>query len=190
MVLVGLASGVLAAVSGNNVWAVPDSTRQTGTGAILGVASGTSAEDAARMPLATALALVVLAAWGVLLVTRGRFRRVISFVCVLAALGALATTVVGFVAAPRALRSALTGLGVEGASVHHTAWYWAGLVGALLTSMAAALAVRWVSAWPEMGSRYDAPAAQATAVQAVAEPQEQSSLDLWKAMDEGRDPTE
>jgi hypothetical protein len=190
VVLVGLASGVLAAVAGNKVWAAPDSTGQTGTGAILGVASGTSAADAARMPLATALALVVLASWGVLLVTRGRVRRGVSVVCVLAALGTLATTVVGFVATPRDVRSELKAYGLDGAAVHHTGWYWAALLSALLTSVAAVLAVRWVPAWPEMGSRYDAPAARAAEAPVVAAPEERSSLDLWKAMDEGRDPTE
>ena len=39
-----------------------------------------------------------------------------------------------------------------------------------------------------MGSRYDAPAAERAAPEAV-DPAEQSGLDLWKAMDEGRDPT-
>ena len=38
----------------------------------------------------------------------------------------------------------------------------------------------------EQGKRYDAPGAGETA----AEPGERSNLDLWKAMDEGRDPTE
>ena len=37
-----------------------------------------------------------------------------------------------------------------------------------------------------MGKRYDAPGA----ADAAAAPGERSNLDLWKAMDEGRDPTE
>ena len=41
--------------------------------------------------------------------------------------------------------------------------------------------------WPEMGSRYDAPGAAAAT--AAGPPEEQTSLDLWKALDEGRDPT-
>ena len=43
--------------------------------------------------------------------------------------------------------------------------------------------------WPEMGRRYDAPA-DATAERAAPLPEEQENLDLWKAMDEGRDPTD
>ncbi len=52
---------------------------------------------------------------------------------------------------------------------------------------ATALAVRWVRHWPEMGSRYDAPGAAAET--AEPPPEDRSNLDLWKAMDEGRDPT-
>jgi hypothetical protein len=43
-----------------------------------------------------------------------------------------------------------------------------------------------VPAWPEMGSRYDAPGA---AEQETAPPEERSSLDLWRSLDEGQDPT-
>ncbi len=38
-----------------------------------------------------------------------------------------------------------------------------------------------------MGSRYDAPVTGSEP--AVVDPEDQSSLELWKAMDEGRDPT-
>ena len=41
--------------------------------------------------------------------------------------------------------------------------------------------------WPEMGTRYDAPAARTpTAVDAA---DDASNRDLWKAIDEGHDPT-
>ena len=49
-------------------------------------------------------------------------------------------------------------------------------------------AVRLVPGWPEMGRRYDAPADAAPAAPEKA-PEEQENLDLWKAMDEGHDPT-
>jgi hypothetical protein len=39
-----------------------------------------------------------------------------------------------------------------------------------------------------MGRKYDAPADVAPAA-AERTPEEQENLDLWKAMDEGRDPT-
>jgi uncharacterized membrane protein (TIGR02234 family) len=185
VVLAGLASGVLAAVGGNRIWAVPDA----GAAAILGMSPVGGAEAAGRMPLATALALVALACWGVLLVTRGRFRRAVSALGVLAAIGTLATTVVGFVTTPRDVRDELSSYGASDVGAHHTAWFWVTVVAALLASAAAVLAVRWVPAWPEMGSRYDAPVGGPVEPVADVEPEEQSSLDLWRAMDEGRDPT-
>ena len=67
-------------------------------------------------------------------------------------------------------------------------WFWAAAAGALLSLVATGLAVWWAPAWPEMGSRYDAPAGT-TAPTPAADPAEQSNLELWKAIDEGRDPT-
>jgi Tryptophan-associated transmembrane protein (Trp_oprn_chp) len=47
--------------------------------------------------------------------------------------------------------------------------------------------VAWTPDWPEMGTRYDAPGSAPPPP--VAPPEEQSNLDLWKALDEGHDPT-
>ena len=72
-----------------------------------------------------------------------------------------------------------------------TGWYWVSGVAAVLTLLTTLAAVRLVPGWPEMGRRYDAPAPEAaTAAEAPATPpEERENLDLWKAMDEGRDPT-
>jgi hypothetical protein len=41
-----------------------------------------------------------------------------------------------------------------------------------------------------MGSRYDAPTAAATSTATPDQPvEEQSSIDIWKSLDEGEDPT-
>ena len=92
-----------------------------------------------------------------------------------------------YVQVPDQLRDELALVGVKDPDLSHTVWYWAAVVGALLAGVAGALAVAWVPAWPEMGTKYDAPGSAAPAP--VVPPEEQSSLDLWKAMDEGRDPT-
>ena len=52
--------------------------------------------------------------------------------------------------------------------------------------LTAGLAVWQVPAWPEMGRRYDSPTGEERAV--TADPE--SPLDLWRAMDEGHDPTD
>lgn len=178
VLLAGLTAGALAAIAGDRPAAAADGE---GAGAALVTYD-------AHLPVVTALALVVLACWGVLLVTRGRVRRAVAGLAVLAALGALAGVVAGFEQVPDRLRDELAQVGVTTADVGHTAWFWAAGVGALLSVLAAAAAVTWVPAWPQMGSRYDAPGAAPAA--SAAPPEEQTSLDLWKAIDEGRDPTD
>jgi uncharacterized membrane protein (TIGR02234 family) len=181
-VLVGLASAALVAVAGNQAWA----KAAEGQGIGEEVASVSVAVGEAKAPLATALALVVLAAWGVLLVSRGRFRRVISWIVAVATVGLLAAVVGALFAAPDAVASAYEPYGITDVDVHRTVWSWLALAGSMLALGAAALAVRDVGRWPQMGKRYDAPGA----AEGSAEPGERSNLDLWKAMDEGRDPTE
>ena len=180
VVLLGLASATLVAVAGNRSWAEADS------GAARDVSSLALSVDAGKMPAATALALVLLACWGVVLVTRGRVRRAVAALGVLAALGALASVVVGWTSVVDALRNDLASVGVTDVEIGHTGWFWAAAVGAVLALASSVAAVVLVPGWPEMGSRYDAPG---TAPLPTPDPEDQSSLDLWKAMDEGRDPT-
>jgi uncharacterized membrane protein (TIGR02234 family) len=180
VVLLGLASATLVAVAGNRTWVEADS------GSARDVSSLALSVDAGKMPAATAMALVLLASWGVVLVTRGRVRRLVAALGVLAALGALASVVVGWTSVVDALRSDLASVGVTNVEISHTGWFWAAAVGSALALLASVLAVAWSPDWPEMGSRYDAPGA---APQPTPDPEDQSSLELWKAMDEGRDPT-
>jgi hypothetical protein len=138
-------------------------------------------DDALRadMPLALALALVVLAAWGAVLVTRGRTRRVVLGIGLLAALGVVACAAAAPFVLPDQIRDGLPDAPHDAADP--TAAYLVSCVAAV--AGVAALAVAWVQVprWPTMSSRYDAPAARSAA------PHE---TDLWKALDEGRDPTE
>jgi len=184
--LLGLLAGATTAVAGNKTWAVGDAGSSSGAGAGLPSQLALSV-DAGKMPVCTALALVVLACWGVVLVTRGRVRRVVAAVGALAALGALVSVVIGWSAVQDSIRANLAQVGVDHASVSHTAWFWTAAVGSVLCVLASGAAVLLAPGWPEMGSRYDAPGAQEPAPD--AEPEGQSSLDLWRAMDEGRDPT-
>lgn len=181
VVLLGLVAAGLAAVAG-------DKPAAAAGGKAADAASGNLALTFdAHLPVVTALGLVVLACWGVVLVTRGRVRRAVAALAVLAGLGALAAVVVAFSQVPDQLRDELTAIGISDPDVGRTGWYWAAGAGAVLAVVASVLAVAWAPDWPEMGSRYDAPGATAPA--APVDPEDQSSLDLWKAMDEGRDPT-
>jgi uncharacterized membrane protein (TIGR02234 family) len=175
----GLAAAVLAAVAGHQPWA---HGRAPG-----GLGELSATVEAGRVPAASALSLVVLACWGVLLVTRGAVRRVVSVLGLIAALGLAAAVVVGFSNAPDHVRAAYHDLGVAEPDVGLTGWYWVAAVATLLTVLTTLVAVRLVPGWPEMGRRYDAPADPAP--EPSGSPEEQENLDLWKAMDEGRDPT-
>jgi uncharacterized membrane protein (TIGR02234 family) len=180
----GLASAVLAAVAGRQPWA--HGSAPGGFGEL------SATVEAGKVPAASALSLVVLACWGVLLVTRGRVRRVVAVLALLASLGLAAAVVVGFSTAPDRVRDAYHELGVDHPDVGLSGWYWVAVVATLGTVLTTAAAVRLVPGWPEMGRRYDAPAASGADVSpAPAEPapEERENLDLWKAMDEGRDPT-
>jgi len=175
-VLLGVAAAVLAAVAAGQVWA-------DATGASGGVRVSASATGSASAPLAVALGLVALAAWGVVLVLRGRVRRWVSVLGALAAAGVVATALAS---AGRARHDAVAGVVAKGASQHAssaalTGWFVVCAVAALLTVGAFLVAAVASPRWPAMGSRYDAPAASAATAR--------TEQDMWRALDDGRDPT-
>lgn len=175
-VLTGLSGAVLAAVAGKATWA-----EATGQSAGISVHAAVDGSDAA--PLATALALVALAAWGVVLVSRGTLRRFVAGAGALATAGVLAAVVDGWTSTQTAALEALSAQQMTGDVVETsmTAWYYLTGVGGVLTLAGFAVAVVLSPRWPAMGSRYDAPAAQAE--QSVTE------QDMWRALDQGHDPT-
>jgi hypothetical protein len=164
-VLVGVAGAGLAAYAGGRDWVRIQAAGDPIT------AVGVSLDS----PATTALSLVALAAWGVFLVTRGWFRRGVA---ILAGVAALAP-----VLGVWSTRSHLLETHADSVA---TAWPWVAVAGCLVSAAAAAVAVARAPGWPEMGRKYDAPAGAETPVVPV---EEQSSLDVWKALDEGHDPT-
>lgn len=175
-VLLGLAGAGLAAVAATREWA-------TSRGDAAGIKVDASVTGSETEPLVAALALVALAAWGVVLVVRGRTRRVVAAIGLAASLGALVAVVVGFDAAQDAALDAVMAKGASGDvfATSLTAWYYLAGVGVLLAALASAVAVLKAPGWPAMGSKYDAPAARRES----PPPDE----DMWRALDEGRDPT-
>ena len=139
-------------------------------------------ETGGHVPLAAALGLAGLACWGVLLVTRGWVRRLVAVLGAVVAVGLVSTVVVGRSSALDSARHATVDLGETPTGAHVTGWWWFALVAAVVALAASALAVRHARDWPEMGSRYDAPGS-------TPPPREETSLDLWRALDHGRDPT-
>lgn len=180
-VLLGLAGSGLAALAGSRDWA-------TASGDAAGIKVHAAATGSQAAPLATALALVALAAWGVVLVARGRVRRLVALVGAAAALGVLIAVVYAWDGARDAALAALAGkhAGDDVASASRTAWYYLCGVGGLLTLVSSAVAVVVSPAWPAMGSKYDAPGA---GTQQPANRQPVTEQEMWRALDQGHDPT-
>lgn len=178
VVATGLGAGLLSAVAGTRTWVRVETMVDEPTVASTLLTSG------GQMPLATTLSLVVLAAWGVVLVTRGRVRRVVTALAALAALGVLATVVSGWWLIPDSLRDTLADTPDYTTSL--SPWYAVALLAGLVAAGAAVAAVVLVPGWPEMGTSYDTPTGEGAV---PSEPDEATSLDLWKAQDQGRDPT-
>ncbi len=174
-VLVGVGAAALTAVAAGQEWA-----RSTGDAAGVEVSATVAGADTA--PLALALALVALAAWGVLLVVRGRVRRVVAAIGSVAAAGVLAALVDAFDGAQNDSLQAVMAKGATGDVFASTltAWYWTTGVAALLALATLAVAVVRSPGWPAMGSRYDSPASRR---------QQDTDEDLWRALDRGDDPT-
>ena len=191
VVLLGLAAAGLAAVAGTKPWASGSSgSIDSADAAVAPLGSASPLATAAESPLAGALALVVLACWGVMLVTRGRFRRAIAVLALIAAVGLAIVTAEGWWSVPRKLSDALLELsGTDTAYAGVTGWYAAAVVAAVACLATTSAAVRLVPSWPEMGTRYDAPAGAAHARDGAGDDPPTENIDIWKALDEGRDPT-
>jgi uncharacterized membrane protein (TIGR02234 family) len=177
VLLAGLATAALAAVGASQTWLVA-----RGDAAGITVSTKVSGSDAA--PLALALALVALAAWGVVLVSRTTARRIALVLGACATIGVLVVmlgldtdSVAGRVLADRGASTV--------SHLAHRPWFFTTAVAAVLQLITLVLAFRVVPAWPTMSSRYDAPSAAAPAEAA----EDLDDLTLWKALDEGRDPT-
>jgi hypothetical protein len=178
IVLGGLASAGLSAVAAAKSWyaAHLDLVQHPGVRA---------ADARADMPLALALALVLLASWGVVLVSRTTGRRIVLVLGALAAAGVLACAVAAANTLPGQIRDQLGPDGV-GVGSGPTGWYVVAWISTVLALACVGVGWRFAPRWPSMSSRYDAPAgASAPTTYDVEEP-----MTLWKAMDAGVDPTD
>ncbi|MDH2416661.1 Trp biosynthesis-associated membrane protein [Nocardioides sp. CER19] len=164
-VLLGVAGAGVAAYAGAQDWVHIEAGGDPIT------AVGVSLDS----PSTTSLALVALAAWGVFLVTRGMFRRVVAGI---AAFASIAPVPGVWSTRHHLLHTHTDSVG--------TAWPWVAVVGCVVACAAAVVAVVKAPGWPEMGRRYDAPAGAETRAVPL---EEQSSIDVWKALDQGQDPT-
>lgn len=173
-VLVGLASAALAAVGASRTWAEATTTAQ-GERTVAAAGSDVAA-------VALPLALVALASWGAVLVLRSRGRRVVAVLGILSAAGAAVATLRDSGDAGEVATKLLGG--ASDVAVSTTAWPVVTAVACAVTAAAFAVVLVKAPGWPEMSSRYDAPTDRR------ADNESMSQADLWRAIDEGHDPTE
>lgn len=182
--LAGAASAGFAALAAGQEWA---SSRIDVAGQPV-AATGTEVA-----PVVLPLMLVALACWGAVLVLRRRGRQVV------AVLGLAATSSSAVAVAARAHRSAdvaaalTSGPGSSAGSavaVETTLWPVLTLVACVLAAVPFAVALRTAGRWSEMSSRYDAPSGTGpSAPGSTVPPVGDSPAAMWRALDEGRDPT-
>ncbi|HUS20809.1 MAG TPA: Trp biosynthesis-associated membrane protein [Aeromicrobium sp.] len=173
-----LATGAVALFAVTRAWAsatVRTSGLPTDHVAVSGV-------DAA--PILAGLAVVIMAAGLGVVAAGGRLRQLIGVliaaVAGLAALRAL-TLNPGGPALSRALKDSPAYIGGANPPVNGAAWPWlSALAFVVAAALGAVVAVRG-RAWPRMSARYEREAPS------VAEPADEA--DLWRAQDEGQDPT-
>ncbi len=186
----GLVGGGLALLGASRPWARTDVAAE-GFPRVAVQVLGTEA-----VPVVGAAALVAVTGFLALLPTSGPLRRSIAALVVLAAGGVL----IGTLSAGPAVSDALDGellatASTQGsdvpalaASAERTWWRWLCLAGGALCLAAGSWSVLRGHTWAVMGSRYDAPAADpGRSARTTGERTE--DVDLWRALDDGRDPT-
>lgn len=172
--LLGLAGAGVAAIAGHQAW--------ISVHANAGTIAGATGLD---RPEVTSVGLATLALWGVLLVTRGRVRRIVAVAALVAGVALTAFAVHGVTASAHA-EFAWISSSSKPPTTSRSAWGPLAVAGAALAAIAALLAVRWSPGWPEMGKKYDAPVGGPSPSVPL---EERDAIDVWKAMDQGVDPT-
>ena len=152
-----------------------------------------TASGADLAPLAGAFGVVLLAAFGAVVATRGGVRRCLGAAILVASVGVL-VAVIDANGSAGVLTSGLSAKGWSGDGGYRTStqiWRWLVLASALGTAVAGAATAAYGDRWAVMGSRYDAPRAAGAAEAAPAKSAEElSETDVWQAIDQGRDPTQ
>ncbi|MGL5808793.1 MAG: Trp biosynthesis-associated membrane protein [Nocardioides sp.] len=131
----------------------------------------------------SALAWVSLAAWGAFLVTRGRFRRTQAILAGATALGIVVVAVRYGAGVDSLVRAGGADEALPAPRAEAGPWWWLCALASLIAAAVAAVAWRKAPGWPEMSGRYDRAGAP-------SQPDLASPIDVWRALDAGRDPTD
>jgi uncharacterized membrane protein (TIGR02234 family) len=181
-IVAGLAASAACSVAVAQPWA-----RATAT--VPGLPPIEASVDGADVaPIAAALAVVCLAAFGAVIATRRWVRRALGVLIV-----GCAAVVVFVAVAPGSttglLEDALSAKGWTGGHYDRSVTAWRVVAGfaAALTMAAGAVVARFGGEWATMGARYDSPADTQSARPTADE--ELSDAAMWRALDDGGDPT-
>jgi uncharacterized membrane protein (TIGR02234 family) len=182
VVLGTLAAGGLAFFTASRTWAhariaaeglPPDTVKVSGSDS---------------QPIITALALVAVTAALAVLASSPRLRRIVGVFTVGVAIVAVAVVLFDASsvdeAMSKAVRASPAFTGANSPTTHHTIWPVLTIVAFIGVAGLGAITARFGPVWPTLSSRYDAPRVRPS----EAEPQ--TDADMWKALDEGRDPTQ
>lgn len=175
---IGLGGSILVALAGSKPWtAVPRAAGMP----VMGT------EELLKQPLAGSLGVLLVATWGVIVISGPTTRRVGALISLVIAVGVVATVVDGYSLPTR------VGTAFEGQAPTRTAWIWVTLLGGVLVMAAAAMAFRFAASWPRMSSRYDSPVSSSAGAQPnQSDPISQSrdsQRELWDQLNQGVDPT-
>jgi uncharacterized membrane protein (TIGR02234 family) len=139
-------------------------------------------------PIITALALVAITAALAVLASSPRLRRIVGVFTVGVAVAAIAVVLFDGSSVDEAMTKAVKAspafTGSNTPATHHTAWPVLTVVAFIVVAGLGALTARFGPVWPTLSSRYDAPRIRPSEVAP------QTDAEMWKALDEGRDPTQ
>lgn len=155
-----------------------------------------AATGADLVPLVGALGVVLLASFGAVIATRGWLRRSLGLL-IMAGGVVVIVAVVNPGNTDEVLRAGLAARGWPGGE-YETAgqpWRWLSLLGAAGCVGAGAAVARLGAHWPTMGQRYDAPGPSGDSPAGTDDAHTESDGSvtaerLWRALDQGRDPTQ
>lgn len=184
--LLGLLGAVAMTVGVARPWAAA-TANQRGVPPIEATVTG-----ADLIPLAGALGVVVLAAFGAVIATRGWVRRGLG-VLILAASVVVLVSAIHPAGAGHALEEGLSNKGWTGGdyTTSSPAWRWVVLAASVVCALAGAAVARLGGRWSTMGKEYDAPARSEPANDSTAASSgAMSEAEVWREIDQGRDPTQ
>jgi len=141
-----------------------------------------SGVDAA--PILAGLAVVIVAAALGVVAAGGWLRQLIGLlIAVVAGFAALRalTLNAGGAALGRALKDSPAFIGGVSPAVNGATWPWVAVLGFAMASILGVVVAVRGRAWPRMSARYER--------QAPAVPESAAEADLWRAQDQGQDPT-